>query len=293
MRNIDIPPTAEAYQADIMQRAFPDQDIVQNDFYRRMIGWIIDNRTPLLYEESHPAEVPNLSINFNWLLLRDYEDSTLGEPDTMLSLYSLHEFAHMTHWLPTNLSEVTEAEYAEQFTGSEYRASNETEILAHYRVPKLRPKVFRGMRLAVDIMRERGIDQPPSQKLGTIRSLLIEYDDFDHLVGDGPDAQAELKRIKQYNGNRRWSSQHYTQIRDRFTDPSLPLGYGLTDAEYEQTISGYNPDLSQEQYELHVIRNVRFAYAMCGHEIPLITNFAQARELAVALEGQHALVTES
>ncbi len=293
MKNIVIPETVEAYQADLLQRAFPDQSIAENDFYRRMIGWTIDNRTPLLYEPTHPDEQPNLSINFNWLLLRDYGRTALGPPDTILSLYALHEFAHMTHWLPTNLGEITANEYAEQFTRSEYRASNESEILAHHRIPGLRDRVLPGMKIAVDILKERGVGQLPSQLLNKVRALLIEHNDFDHLVGDDPAAQAELARLKSYNGNREWAAEHYENIRSRFSDPSLPLGYGLTDAEYEPTIASYEPQLSQEQYEANVIRNVRFAYAMCGFEVPLITNFAQARELATALEGHHALVAES
>src|ERR1700691_1301568 len=129
MKNLEIPETAEAYQTDMMERAFPDERIAQNDFYRRLIGWVVHNRTPLLYEQTHPDEYTNFSINFNWLLLRDYAGTELGESATVSSLYALHEFAHMTHRLPTRLDTISPGEYAEQFTGSEYRASNETEIL--------------------------------------------------------------------------------------------------------------------------------------------------------------------
>lgn len=290
MKHITIPETAEAYQADIADRAFPDERIAGNDFYRRLIGWVIDNRTPLLYEQTHPDEYTNLSINFNWLLTRDYRDTSLGEPDTVASLYSLHEFAHMTHWLPTRLDEVSAEEYAEQFTSSEYRASNESEILVHYRMPDLRQSVFQGVRLAVDLMKARGVSQPSSRRLNLVRAALVEHDSFDHLVGETAEARAELQRIKGYNGNRDWARSHYAAIRDRFTDPSLPLGDGLTDADYETTITSYQPQLSQDRYEANIVRNVRFAYAMCGRGVPLITNFYQARAMAAELEGQHALV---
>lgn len=290
MRNIHIPETVEAYQADMMQRAFPERLITDNDFYRRLIGWVMDVRTPLLYEQDHSDEYTNLSINFNWLLRRDYTETELGPPDTILSLYSLHEFAHMTHWLPTRLDEVSAAEYAEQFTGSEYRASNESEILAHYRIPELRGVAFPGMRLAVDLMKERGIPQPPSRLLNQVRALLVEYDAFDRLLGDDDDTWAIVRRLKHFNGNRAWALAHYDDICPHFTDPSLPQGDGLTDTEYEGVIASYEPHLTQEQYELNVIRNVRFAYAMCGLPIPPITSFGQAREAARELEGRHALV---
>ena len=101
MKNIYIPETVEAYQADLLARAFPDERIVGNDFYRRLIGWIIDERTPLLYDQTHEDERANLSINFNWLVTRDYTGSPLGDEETVRSLYNLHEFTHMTHRLPT------------------------------------------------------------------------------------------------------------------------------------------------------------------------------------------------
>lgn len=290
MKNIVIPETAEAYQADLMERAFPDETITDNEFYRNMIGWVVDHKTPLLYEQTHPDEYANLSINFNWLLTRDYSQTELGPPDTIHSMYALHEFTHMTHWLPMRLGEISMNEYADQFARSEYRASNETEILAHYRIPDLRKMVFSGMTIAYDLLRQQGIPQPSSALLGKVRPLLIEHKDFDHLVGEGPAAQEQLARIKRYDGNRDWASRHYHKIRDSFMDPSLPLGVGLTDTEYEPTIEAYQPHLSQERYEANVITNVRMGYGMCDLPIPTLSTFNDAREAAQELEGRDALV---
>lgn len=291
MKNIYIPPTVEEYHEDIAERAFPDERIRNNDFYSRLIGWVADNRTPLLYEQDHPDEYANLSINFNWLLLRDYSQSKLGRPATILTMYALHEYTHMTNWFPTRLNEISEAEYSDQFTRSEYRASNETEILIHYRMPELRADVFPGMKIAADVMKERGIaTKPDSALLGKIRSILIEHNEMDFLLGNDPEIQAQLQRIKQYNGNRRWSGQHFTEIRDNFVDTTLPQGIGLIDTEYEDIISTYEPSLTQADYEENVKRNVRLAFGMCALAIPTFDNFEDAREAAKDLEGRHALV---
>lgn len=294
MKNIYIPPTVEAYQQDIMERAFPEPLITGNDFYRRLIGWVIDNRTPLLYEQDHTDEYANLSINFNWLLLRDYSETKLGRPETILAMYALHEGTHMTNWLPTRLNEITASEYADQFTRSEYRASNETEINIHYRIPELREKVFPNMKIAVDIMKERGIPQQSSALLGKVRPLLVEHNDFDHLVGDDDEAKNALARLKQYNGNRRWSAEHFTEIQEFFMDDTLPQGNGLTDTEYEDVIANYEPHLTQEQYEQNVTRNVRMAFGMCGLAIPKLNgSIEEAIEAAKTLEGRHALVVRN
>ncbi len=290
MRNLHIPETIELYEADLHARAFPDERITDNDFYHRLIGWVIDNKTPLLYEQDHPDEYANLSINFNWLLLRDYRQTQLGPPDTIHSLYALHEFTHMTHWLPTRLDELSAAEYADQFTRSEYRASNESEILIHYRIPELRQMVFRGMVIAVDVMKRRGIEQPSSELLGKIRPMLVEHSEFDGLIGDDPEAQLVLGWLKRFSGNQEWAGNHFQKIRTRFQDPSLELGIGLTDSQYEATIAAYEPQLDQAQYEANVIANVRMAHGMCGQPIPTITTFEDARQAAQELEGQHALV---
>lgn len=293
MKHISIPETVDEYQEDLMERAFPDERIANNDFYRRMIGWVIDNRTPLLYQQSHPDEYANLSINFNWLLARDYSQTQLGPPATIQTLYALHEFAHMTNWLPTRLGEISMGEYADQFARSEYRASNESEILVHYRVPELRQTVFQGMTIAFDLMRQRNIDQPSSVLLGKVRSIIIEHDELDGhigLLGDGPEAQQEIARMKQFNGNREWAGKHFQAIRGLFSDPTLPLGNGLTDTEYEPVITDYQPGLSQERYESNVIRNVRLAHGMCRLPIPLLTSFNDAVQAASELEGRNALV---
>lgn len=293
MRNIYIPETVEQYHQDIAERAFPDERIRNNDFYRRLIGWVAVNRTPLLYEQDHPDEYTNLSINFNWLLLRDYSRTKLGRPATILSMYALHEYAHMTHWLPTRLNEISADEYSEQFAKSEYRASNETEISLHYRMPELRADVFPGIKIAADIMKERGIPQLPAELLDKIRPILIEHDELDPLLGNDPDVVQTLQRMKQFNGNHRWSHDHFLAIQPYFTDDSLPQGQGLINKEYESVISQYDGVLTQADYEQNVIRNVRFAYGMVGDAIPTIDTFNEARDRAEDLEGRYALVVRS
>jgi len=290
MKDIYIPECVDDYVADVTERVFPDERIAGNDFYRRLIGWVMDERTPLLYGQTHEGERTNMSINFNWLMTRDYTESQMGEEPAVRSLYGLHEATHMTHRLPTRLSEVTPGEYAEDFTASEYRASNESEIQVYYRVSELRDAVFPGACLAVDIMKARGVGQQPTHLLNQVRALLIEHDTFDYIAQGDPYAQKELARLKQFAGNRAWAREHYAHIYDRFADPALPQSSGLTDPEYEPVIASYEPQLAQNRYEANVIRNVRFAFAMCGLEVPLLINFQQAVEAAATLEGKHALV---
>lgn len=130
--------------------------------------------------------------------------------------------------------------------------------------------------------------------VGKIRPMLVEHTEFDHLVGDDADAQAALARLKQYNGNRRWSAEHFGEIQQFFMDDTLPQGSGLTDTEYEDVIANYEPHLTQEQYERNVTLNVRMAFGMCGLAIPkLHGGIEEAIEAAKTLEGRHALVVRN
>lgn len=290
MKHIIIPKTVQEYQADILKRAFPEPLITNNNFYRRLIGWVIDNRTPLLYEGDHDSEYTNFSINFNWLLLRDYQRTKIGQPHTILAMYALHEFTHMTYWLPTRLSEISAAQYGDEFSESEYRASNETEILLHYRIPELRSHVLQNTKIVFDILKEQGIEQPSMIRLCNLRPVLIEDTILDRIFGDNPENLALMASLKRFNGNRIWATARYNAIKPSFSDPVFPLGYGLTHTEYEDVLTHYTPQLTQEQYEQNIIRNVKLGFAMCGLTVPAITSFGQARKAAKELEGKHAVV---
>lgn len=278
----------EEYRADFVARALPDATIRDHDFYRRLIGWVVDHRTPLLYEQDHPNEYTNLSINFNWLLLRDYTSTMLGAPETILTMYVVHELAHMTHWLPIRLGELSAGEYADQFTRSEYRASNETEILMHYRIPDLRPTVFRNQRIVYDVLRERGMLQPSMVRLCNLRPLFVEDTVLDGFFGDG-DAEIAA-RFKKYAGNRAWARERFGAIREYFARTDLPQGDGLTNDEYEDVLRTYEPSLTQERYERNIVTNIRLGFAMCGLPIPEFGSIADAQAGAADLEGCHAIV---
>lgn len=301
MQGLVIPETVEDYQADLFERAFPDSTITDNPFYRNLIQWVVDHRTPLLYEQDHPDEYTNLSLNFNWLLLRDYSEKQLGPPETVLSMYTLHEFAHMTHWLPTNLDRVTADEYAEAFARSEYRASNETEILLHYRIPELRDIVLPGITIAFDLLQARGVAQPRMEELANLRPLLVEHRDDDTVFGseqyealvrtvfgDHPEAMNVANHLRRFNGNREWARERFAAIRPHFLEREAQKD-GIGTDEYEERITTYEPQINQARYEANVIRNVRYGYAMCGLDVPDVYTINHAVMLGKELEGHHAI----
>jgi hypothetical protein len=288
MKNIKIPKKAEEYRADVYARAFPDGRIPADGFYKNLIDWILDHRTPILYEQTDPSEYTNFSINFNWLLLRDYKDTKLGPQPLILSMYCLHEFSHMTHWLPTNLRDMTPGEYAEFFTQSEYIASNETEILIHYRIPGLRKELFPGTKIFYDTLIEAMTPMPTVSNLYDMRSILVEGHVLDSVLFPDADDKPILERFKYYSGNRPWARSRFTRIQPFFGD--TPQSFGLTKAEYEEVITNYISSFNQQRYEANMIRNIKLGYVMCGKEAPSIESFDEAVEYAEKLSGSVAIV---
>lgn len=290
MRNISIPPTPEAYREEISAQAFPDSTLTDHPFYQGLISWVSDNHTPLLYEQTHPDEYTNFSINFNWLLLRDYAKTELGEPDTIQTMYALHEFAHMTFPLPTNLDQITPEEYAEAFTESEYRASNETEIAIHYRIPDLRSMILAGTRTIIDTLRDHKIPELEPDALADFRATVIETNALDDLFAT-PDDAPVLNRLKSYTGNRPWARHRYDILRPLVAGLDLPRATGLSNKGYN-SLAAYSSQMDQQTYESHIIRNVRYGYIMCGlmppSDIKTLSDAAAA--VAEDLEGNHAIV---
>lgn len=289
MRNIEIPPDYETYR-DRLRDAVSDPLISEHPFYQGLTDWVVDHRTPILYDQTHPSEYTNFSIAFNWLLRRNYQDTTLGSPETVGTMYLMHEFTHMTVAFPPRLDQVTGAEYADIFTDSEYRASNETEILIHYRIPELRETVLSDTRIIFDIMKEQNIEQPSAGVLARLRASAIEGQTLDHFFAGSEEDQAVLKRLKSFNGNRSWAETQYGIWRPYFSDSqtSHPIPHLQTNT-YETVISGYTSSLNQECYETNIIQNVRYGFALCGIDVPDITTFEQAVELTAELENRHAV----
>jgi hypothetical protein len=288
MKNTYIPPSITEYR-ELVDQVSPDPLIRDAPFYRGLANWVIDERTPIFYDQTHPSERDNFSINFNWMVRRDYSDTTIGPPETVQTMYAMHEYTHMTHWLPTRLDEVSADEYAQQFTGSEYRASNETEISIHYRIPELRSMILQGVRIAFDVLQEQGMARLSAAQLANLRPVVIEGETLDSFFSGSPQDREVLARLKGFNGNREWARNRYQVLRPHFMDATFPLGSGLSMEAYEPTIEGYESTITQEQYEHNMIRNVRFGFAMCGLPAPQLESFADAVAAARQLEGQYAI----
>ncbi|MEO6327224.1 MAG: hypothetical protein ABIT01_13130 [Thermoanaerobaculia bacterium] len=284
MRDLRIFATKLAYERHVFTELVSDPLIAEHPFYRRLIQFVLDGKAPLFYLQSDPTEFRNFSAYYHFILDRETYTN-----ETLRSMYFLHDFTHMLFYYPHDVSSVTQEEFEEAVISSEYAASNETEVLVHYRVPGLRERVFQDRRIFFDLLRERGVAQPPVHSLLHLRKTLVERDVLDpYFFQDARDAPVR-ETLKSYAGNGAWCKHRMREIR-RLKDPTEYFYRFLTPTNYERVLASYESTATQESYERVTLRNLRLAYELLGLANPPMT-FAEGLARANELEGRVLVTT--
>jgi len=256
MKDILLFRTKEEYERFVLTRAFRAPLLAEHPFYRNLISWVVDNRTPLFFSQSDPSEHDAFSLYWHAILLRDtYAD------DLRASMYMLHEFTHSLFAYPHDLPAVGEAGFRAACLEAEYAASNETEVLAHWRVSGLRHTFLVGQRIWYDILRDGGMAaRPPVPELLHLRREAMEG----HVPGRTDDDAAVLDMMKGYETlNARWAANHWPLWR-ALPRPEPREWPALEPEAYEAAVAGYRRRGGQAEYEANVLANVRTFFALHG-----------------------------
>ena len=275
MRNIQLFKRKEVYEDFVFNEIFKDERIRYHPFYRNLIQFVLDAKAPVFYEQTDASEYANFSAYYNWVLRRGGYTNP-----TMESMYFLHDFAHMMFDYPYDMTSVSEDEFNETVITNEYAASNETEILAHFRVPGLRESVLQDRRIFFDTLKDMGITQPTVHQLLGMRRLLIETGSLDFLFPKPEDA-AVITQLKSYSGNRAWCKTRFKQVVD--LNPTEYFFWALRPLNYERVLMNYQTTSTQENYERTVLKTVRIMCAVMSLET-LPRNFKECFELIGNLE---------
>jgi hypothetical protein len=183
------------------------------------------------------------------------------------------------------MSAVSQAEFDDAVIRGEYAASNETEILVHYRVAGLRERVFEDRRIFFDILRERRVPQPQARQLAVLRKLLVETDSLDPFFFADPRDAAIRAAYKGYAGNGAWC-KHRLDATRRIANPTEYHYPILSPESYERALAHYDETGGQREYEATVLKNVRLLLTLVGIERLPVT-FGEALERAPReLEGK-------
>lgn len=289
MRNIRLLRRKQDYDDYMFAKFFPERLVEEHPFYRNLIQFVLDAKAPIAYWPDDLSERNNMSIYYNFLMFRDeyyWESLPFAQAQAMESLYALHEFCHMLFYYPYDLTSVSEREFTEIIVLGEFAASNETEILVHYREPRLRSKIFPERRLFVDMLRERDVPQPTPQNLFELRRLIIETSVLDRILFTGPEDQSVLATFKSYQSNRRFCKDFFDQVRSVEGAEEYYFRF-LTRDNYERVLANYHRGRlgSQEEYERLVFMNMRLAFAVLGLADPPRT-FEECFEKVRELDGR-------
>jgi hypothetical protein len=282
MKDIILIPTAREYDDFVLGLFHPL--ILETPFYRKLIRFVVQCKAPIFYRQSDPSEHANFSLYYNFILIRE----SYANP-VLRAMYFLHEFVHSLFYYPHDMTSVARDEFDRTVIEGEYAASNETEILAHYRVSGLREQVFQDRRIFFDVLRERGTPQPHATDLLFLRKGLIETDHLDaFFFGADPRNEPVKALLKSYRGNGAWCKKRFEETL-RLRNPQEYFYPFLTPANYERTILHFPdepPDerRRQDDYERIVLMNVRLMFELHGFTDPPRT-FADCKDAVRRLEG--------
>jgi hypothetical protein len=284
MREVSFFERVDDYRDFLYEEIFREPLIRDHPFYRNLIGFVIDERSPFFYRISDPSEHFGFSGSFHFMTRREIYTTPAQE-----TLFFLHDFTHILFPYPHLLHapgenwHVTLANFTEIFFHQERLASNESEILAHYRVgPELREKIFPGKRLYIDVLRERGIPQLAAPDLLRMRELLCKERWLDTLLlHDESEVAWWFQRWAKLTP--RWCAERY-RAQIRYKLPQFDWAWLEADS-YECFLRDYRPKLDQRLYERNVLQNLQIAYALLDRgDAP--RSFAEAEEAVRKLEGE-------
>lgn len=283
MKDIQLFRRKEEYEDFVWGVIFKEPLIRFHPFYRSLIQFVLDAKAPVFYSQTDPSEYANFSSYYNWVARRDtYQDVT------MESMYFLHDFAHMMFDYPYDMSSVSTDEFEETVIMNEYAASNETEIMAHYRIPGLRDLMLKDRRIFYDTLRDMSVPQPPVRQLLEMRRQIVETSNLDFLFPKAEDA-AVIKQLKGYRGNKAWCKTRFDQV--VVLSPTEYFFWALRPYNYERVLANYQSTSTQENYERTLLKTVRVMHAVIGLVDPP-KDFAACFDRVRELEGRVMLQSQ-
>lgn len=277
MKKIHFFKTKTQYDKFVREQIFTEKLITDVQLYEKLVQFVCNEKAPIFFEAGEYSENRNFANYVNWQVMRDYYDNKLVQ-----NMFYLHEFMHMAQDLPIN-AETAREEFEDQFVKTEYVASDETEVLIHYRQAKIRNKVFTDRKILFDVLAQKMDAQPSARQLLSMREELVETNHLMRMFARTDAEQAIAKELHHYSGSRKWAREFY----DRVAECKLiDYPYNTVTAEnYEYRLLGYNNTGSQTKYENLTLVNIVNMFRLLGRDDAPKT-FAECEAAVKRLEGE-------
>ena len=274
MRDIEFFDNVADYESHIWESVFTESWVYDTPFYRNLVHFILDHRTPIFYTVSDSSEHFAFSGAYYFETRRTRYPSKTRE-----QLFWLHDFTHMLFPYAHDVYDITERKFLNQFWYQERIASSETEIMAYWRVPGLRKEVFPDEKLWYDVLVDPdqthvrhalfGQSKPDTVDFLSYRVAVQMNDNFgESELGDYPEI---LKFVQQWRRlTPKWISRRYRSVAGMRVEVP-PYDWNFNAENYERRISAYSLGVRpsygeerQENYERNIMANVRMAYDLLG-----------------------------
>lgn len=277
MKKIYFFKTKSQYDKFAHEQIFTDKLITDVPLYEKLVQFVCNEKAPVFFEASEYSENRNFQNYVNWQVMRDYYDNKLVQ-----NMFYLHEFMHMAQDLPVN-AEASREDFENQFVKTEYVASDETEVLIHYRTKKIRAKVFTDRKILYDVIADKLDMQPSARQLLGMRQELVETNHLMKMFAGTQAEQAIANELHHYSGSRKWARDFY----DRVAECKLvDYPFNTISAEnYEYRLLNYDDKSSQAKYEKLTLINIQNMFALLNRQDAPKT-FAQCEAAVKRLEGE-------
>lgn len=257
MKKIKFFPTLKEYQDYIENVVITSNEFKSIPFYRGLIDFVIDHRSPLFFEQSHDYEYAHFSQYFNFVLMRGgYENSFISD------MFFFHDFIHMIFRNPINVRAFSYEYFDQIATINEYVASNDTEIMTYYRLPHMRSQSL-PYPILYDLLKDKYPLAPSTDILLNLRKDII-LNASDVGLASNPDASRIFKFLRKFKYlNPAWTRLWYDGFPSMPINPTQDLTC-LSLLDYQDILNVYQPLSNQNLYERNILRNVRNAEILMG-----------------------------
>jgi hypothetical protein len=272
MRNLEFFTEVDDYEDHIWSTIFTEDWVYNTPFYQNLVHFVLDNHAPIFYTVSDAVE------HFAFSGAYFFETRRVRYPSkTREQLFWLHDFTHMLFPYAHDVYEISEKDFLAQFWYQERIASTETEIMSYYRVPGLREKVFPDEKLWYDVLRERnwinpydgfvisGDEKPGADLFLQYRIRVQMEDEFGQQeLGNYPEILKFVQQWRRLTPN--WISKRYKSVAGmRIEAPQRDRNFHAWNYEdrilsYDRRAREIGKEARQENYERHIMENVRMAY---------------------------------
>jgi hypothetical protein len=278
MKNIRWFETLKEYREFIGSHIAVTPIFHEHPYYRGLIDFIIDHRTPIFYEASEPCEYSHFTQYFNFTLMRG------GYPNRFVEdMFFMHDFVHMVFNNPINLTEYSFNYFEELANHNEYVASNDTEVLTYYRLPGFRDKSL-PYKILYDLIKDVHVSKPTPEELLIMRKNIV-WENSSENIPESTEKDRIFAFLRKFKENNKvWCRAWY----DAF--PKMNVKYQdepmiLPILEYEAYLERYIPINSEEKWRNNIVRNIRNGLELLGkNELP--NTFDEAREAIKRLDGE-------